>query len=131
VIAPALTPDLEYFVGKLPPAYQYEGHAQIGRMLDEYGIPFFYRQPTLICAEGSRRIQRPDFTLPTYNNMVLEYVPSEGQARDASRRDAVYRQNGITALFLRPFDLARPGWQERFYDQLEQRYRQPPPQSAR
>jgi hypothetical protein len=95
-------------------------------MLDQYGIPFFYREPLLICADGRRRIQRPDFTLPTYNSAVLEYIPSDGPAPDRAGRSDVYRQNGIAAVFLQPSDLAAPHWQERLYDRLERTYRQPP-----
>jgi len=131
VIAPALAPDLEHFVGRLAPEYQCEGHARIGQMLEHYRIPFFYRQPTLICADGHRRIQRPDFTLPTYNGAVLEYIPGRGQAANVASRSDVYRQNGIAALFLWPSDLAQAGWQKQLYGQLEQMHRQLPLGSTR
>ena len=125
MIARASSGSLEYYTGRLQPEYRCEGHAQIGQMLDQYGIPFFYRQPILICANGHRGIQRPDFTLPTYNNAVLEYDPGNGPASDGAGRSDVYRQNGITALFLQPSDLAAPHWPERLYDRLEQTYRHP------
>ena len=117
---------LEYYVGRLQPEYQCEGHAQIGQMLDQYGIPFSYRQPILICENGRRRIQRPDFTLPTYNNAVLEYDPDNDTNPDKAGRSDIYRRNGIAALFLQPSDLATRHWQERLYNRLERMYRQPP-----
>lgn len=94
-------------------------------MLDRYGVPFFYRQPVLICANGRRSIQRPDFTLPTYNNAVLEYDPENDTNPAVAGRSDIYRQNGIAALVLRPSDLATPHWQERLHDRLEKTYRQP------
>ena len=122
------TPDLDYFVGRLQPAYDSPGQAKIGHMLDQYGIPFFHKQPVLICAAGRRTIWRPDFTLPTYNSLVIEYDPNRhGASRVADRRTQsdVYRLNGIAALFLERSDLARPNWQKLLYDRLEESYRQP------
>ena len=124
----SLSPDLEYYVGKLQPQYDSTGQAQIGRMLDQYGISFFYKQPILICDSGERKVWRPDFTLPTYNNAVIEYDSKPDRAIDADKRsikEHVYRQNGIAALFLRQFDLTRPDWQKRLYDQLEEIYHKP------
>jgi len=34
-----LSPDLEYYIGKLQPQYESKGQEMIGRMLDQYGIP--------------------------------------------------------------------------------------------
>ena len=90
-----LSPDLEYYIGKLQPQYESEGQEMIGRMLDEYEIPFFYKQATLICENGRRTIWRPDFTLPTYNNTVIEYNPNGRFSSGANSKSDVYRQNGI------------------------------------
>jgi hypothetical protein len=97
-------------------------------MLDQYGIPFFYRQPILICENGRRKIHRPDFTLPTYNNTVIEYDPDrngDARARHPLPTDNVYRQNGIAALFLDRSDLAPASWQQQLCDRLEEAYQQP------
>ena len=121
-------PDLDYYVDRLQPPYNSAGQAEIGRMLDQYGIPFFYQQPALICEKGRRTIWRPDFTLPTYNSLVVEYDSARHGAFEASSRrtrSEVYRLNGIAALFLEPSDLARPNWQQGLYDRLEESYRQP------
>ena len=120
--------DLEYYLGKLQPPYDSAGQAKIGRMLDEYGIPFFYRQPTLICEHGRRTLWRPDFTLPTYNNTVIQYdLAAQGTLGAGNRRRTsdAYRLNGIAALFLEPSDLAMSDWQQRLYNRLEESYRQP------
>jgi len=120
-----LSPDLEYYIGKLQPQYESAGQAKIGRMLDEYGIPFFYKQPTLICQDGRRKLRRPDFTLPTYNNAVIEYNPNDGRTSNASIKRDIYRLNGIAAIFLGQSDLAKPNWQQRLYDRLEEIHHRP------
>jgi len=117
------TPDLEYFMGKLDPEYESKGQAEIGRMLDEYRVPFFYKNPILVWEDGERRIKRPDFTLPTYNNTVIEYTPIPDETdREDSR---VYKENRIAAMFLKDSDLTGPDWQQKLYDKLEERYHQP------
>jgi hypothetical protein len=116
-------PDLEYYMGKLQPQYESAGQETIGRMLDEYYIPFFYKAPILVWEDGERRIKRPDFTLPTYNNTVIEYTPVPDQA--AKRDSRVYRENNIAALFLKDSDLAAPNWQQKLYEKLEEIYHQP------
>ncbi|MEN6425872.1 MAG: hypothetical protein ABFE13_10950 [Phycisphaerales bacterium] len=130
MIAGTSRQNLEFYVGRLQPQYHTDGHAQIGQMLDNCGIPFFYRQPLLICADGRRGIQRPDFALPTYNNAVIEYDPDNDTDLALAARDSIYRRNGIAALFLQPSDLAKRHWQERLYDRLEEMYRQAPWQST-
>ena len=119
-----LGPDLEYYIGKLQPQYESQGQARIGRMLDQYGIPFFYRQATLVCDNGHRTIWRPDFTLPTYNSAVIQYCPNGAGPNAGSKSDLASRNN-IAALFLKDSDLAAPDWQQRLYDRLEEMYHQP------
>lgn len=120
-----LNPDLEYYIGKLQPRYESEGQAKIGHMLDQYGIPFFYRQATLIFDNGLRTIWRPDFTLPTYNNAVIEYSQNDYRTSRTSDKSDTYRQNNIAALFLNLWDLAGSDWQQQLYERLEEMYHQP------
>ena len=120
-----LSLDLEYYIGKLQPQYESDSQAEIGRMLDQYGIAFFYKQATLICDNSQRTIWRPDFTLPTYNNAVIEYSPNDHRTDSAGSKSDLYRQNNVAALFLDRSDLAKPDWQRRLYDKLEEMYRQP------
>ena len=72
------TSRLEDRLGPLEPPYKSRGEAQIGRLLDRYGVPFFYEQPTLVYDTGRHHIWRPDFTLPTYGGLIVECagVPS-------------------------------------------------------
>ena len=119
-----LDPDLEYYIGKLQPPYELKAQAKIGRMLDQYGIPFYYKHPMLVFEDGRRMITRPDFTLPTYNNTVIDYRPRNDAIRGRMKSD-LYRQNGIAAFSLDQSDLDRPNWQGRLYNRLEKAYRQP------
>lgn len=107
------------------PRYHHAGQEAIGRLLDRYGIPFFYRQPNLITHRGSREIWYPDFTLPTYHGLFIDYLPKDSRpAPDAQMayRQAVYRTNGIEAVFLTEPDLVRPTWGKDLVDRLEQFY---------
>lgn len=115
--------DLEYYIGKLQPEFESKDQAEIGRMLDEYGIPFFYKEPVLICQDGQRKILRPDFSLPTYNNLMIEYNPETDHVPNASRD--MYRHNNIAALILGSSDLDGPDWQQRLYDRMEEIYHRP------
>jgi hypothetical protein len=117
--------DLEYYLGKLQPQYDSEGQAMIGRMLDEYGIPFFYKQATMVFDNGHRTIWRPDFTLPTYNNAVIQYCPSNNGSPIATSKSDLAKGNNIAALFLNGSDLVGPDWQKRLYDRLEELYHEP------
>ena len=117
--------DLEYYLGKLQPPYESEGQANIGRMLDEYGIPFFYKQATMVLDNGHRTIWRPDFTLPTYNNAVIEYHPNGEGCPNVGNKSDLARRNNIAALFLNESDLVGPDWQKRLYDRLEELYHEP------
>jgi hypothetical protein len=119
------SPDLEYYMGKLQPQYDSEGQAKIGRMLNEYGIPFFYKQATMVFDNGRRTIWRPDFTLPTYNNVVIQYYPSSNGSSSTASKSDLARGNNIAALFLNGSDLVGPDWQKRLYDRLEELYHEP------
>lgn len=50
---------LEDRLGSNEPPYKSRGEAQVGRLLDRYGLPFFYEQPTLIYDRGRHRIWHP------------------------------------------------------------------------
>lgn len=117
--------DLEYYVGKLRPQYDSEAQAKIGQMLDEYGIPFFYKQATMVCDNGHRTIWRPDFTLPTYNNAVIQYCPNGKGCPNTGSESDLANRNSIAALFLNESDLSGPSWQKHLYDRLEELYYQP------
>ncbi len=111
--------DLEYFTGPMQPSYHSPGCRSIAQMLDDYGIPFFYKRPTLIRNRDGREVLWPDFTLPSYNYMVIQYIEKNCRFV-ATDHTHLYRDNVITALCLHPCDLAMSGWQQRLYERLEQ-----------
>ena len=114
---------LEYYMGKLQPEYESAGQEKIAQMLDEYHIPFFYKDPLLVWEDGQRKIRRPDFILPTYNNTVIEYTPALDET--AKQDSSIYRKNNLTALFLKDSDLTGPNWNQKLYDKLEEIYHHP------
>ena len=109
--------DLEYYLSGPKPEYESKGQEMIGHMLDEYHVAFNYKDPYLVWENGERQIRRPDFTLLTYNNTVINYIPRFNQA--AERIKDIYKDNWIAALFLDDPFLAKPDWQQRLYNELE------------
>ena len=89
-------------MSELDPPYRSRQEAQLGRMLDRYGIPFFYDQPVLVYHDGRHEIVKPAFTLPTYAGLVVEYAE---EAEDTHRRQRMYHDNGIAAVIVQPEDL--------------------------
>ena len=94
--------DLEDELSEFEPPYRSRQEVQLGRMLDKYGIPFFYDQPMLVYDNGNHKIVKPAFTLPTYAGLVMEYAAN---AADIHRRQRVYQDNGIAAVIVQPKDL--------------------------
>jgi hypothetical protein len=125
---------LEDRLSPLEPPYKSRGEAQVGRLLDRYGIPFFYEQPTVVLDRGRHRIWRPDFTLPDYNGAVVEYagmpdVP--GYVDGIRHKRRTYQVNEIPALFVYPRDLTGPEWPERLIERVYRVGRQSPDYSRR
>jgi len=103
------------------PPYRSRGEAQVGRVLDQYGIPFTYEQPTPVVDRGRVRLWRPDFTLPTYDHMIVEYagMPDVPDYRlGIQHKREAYRANGYNAMFIYPRDLHGPRWPQRLYGRL-------------
>jgi len=116
---------LEDRLGSDEPPYRSRGEAQVGRLLDRYGIPFFYEQAMLVYDRGSNRIWRPDFTLPTYGGMIVEYagMPDIPEYMAGIRhKEQVYRANEIPAAFIYPGDLEGRRWPERILNRIANEY---------
>lgn len=110
---------------ELDPPYESKEELQIGRMLDQYGIPFFYRQATIIYHEGKNEIWKPSFTVYPYGGLVIDYVPGSkhDQNDEFLRKEQIYRYNQIPAVLLGPKDLTEPNWEELLYERIERMYR--------
>jgi hypothetical protein len=116
--------ELEDLLTELDPPYETKDELKVGRMLDRYGIPFFYKQATIVYHEGTNEIWKPSFTLYSYGGAVIDYVAGENQQEQRLSRDKIYRYNQIPAAVLGPRDLDKPKWDEDLYEKLEQMYRQ-------
>jgi hypothetical protein len=118
-------PRLEDRLGPHEPPYQSRGEAQVGRLLDRYGIPFFYEKPLVTADASGRKCWYPDFTLPTYGNLVVEYagMPDrpEYMAR-LQRKEAAYAASHVPSLILYPIDLTGRDWPARVIQRIEQAY---------
>lgn len=119
-------PQLEDLLTELDPPYEWIEELKIGQMLDRYGIPFFYKQATIIYYEGKNEICKPSFTLYPYGGLVIDYVPGsqQSQQNEFLRKEQIYRYNQIPAVLLGPKDLADPHWEELLYKKIERTYRQ-------
>jgi len=110
---------LDSQLDELEPPYESDNEARIGRLLDKYGIPFFYRQATIVYNEGKNEIWNPSFTLPRYGCAVIDYVDDPRKFILEEKLD-IYNYNQIPATVLGPPDLDKPNWQESLYEKLQQ-----------
>ena len=106
------------------PDYPYESkeEASIARMLNDYGIPFLYKQPTLVIENGKRCVEYADFFLPTYNGLAIDYI-IESNSATYRRKKNIYQDNQIPAVIMSRKDLHKPNWQKRLHNTLENIYR--------
>ena len=114
-------PRLEDRLGPLEPPYRSRGEAQIGRLLDRYGIPFFHEMPLMVLDHGQYRLWHPDFTLPHYGWLVVEYAGMPDRpdyAAGMRHKQQVYAENGVPAIFLYPEELRGGNWPERVLEQV-------------
>ena len=105
------------------PDYPYESkeEAAIAGMLDGYGIPFLYKQPTLVVENGKRMIEYADFFLPTYNGLAIDYI-IESNSAIYRRKKNVYQDNQIPAVQVTRRDMQSSGWQRNLFNRLQKIY---------
>lgn len=115
--------ELQDMLTELDPPYESAEELKIGRLLDQYGIPFFYKQPMIVYDQGKNRISKPSFTLLSYGGAVVDYV-SASEEHQALRKEQLYRYNQIPAVVLGPPDLDKPNWDKDLYERLQQISRQ-------
>ena len=116
------TETLDSQLNELEPPYESDNEAMIGRLLDKYGIPFFYRQATIVYNKGKNEIWNPSFTLPQYGCAVIDYV-DDSRKSVLEEKLNIYNYNQIPATVLGPPDLDKPNWQESLYEKLQQETR--------
>lgn len=115
---------LEEMLTELDPPYESKEELKIGRLLDQYGIPFFYKQPTIIYDQGRNEIWKPTFTLLPYGGAVIDYVAA-AERQQLLQREQVYRYNQIPAVVVGPPDLDKPNWDANLYRKLQRMSHQP------
>ena len=119
-----VTPALENRLTNTQYPYESKEEAAIAEMLDSYGIPFFYKQATLVHDQGNRQVIYPTFSLPTYNGIAVNYIAML-QNQEHQHRERLYMQNQIPAVLLTPEDLEDADWQHELYEKLEELYHRP------
>ena len=70
----------------------------------------------------------PDFSLPTYDNLIVEYagmMDIPGYATGIQHKRRVYAENGLRAMFVYPRDLMGPSWSEHLVHRVYQAGRAP------
>lgn len=75
---------------------------------------------------GSRKVVRPSFSLPTYNNAVIDYVAGnngKGRHEKIKSLGRLYTQNSIDAVLMDAERLNSPSWQHDLYDKLNDMYK--------
>jgi len=102
--------------------YESKEESSIAKMLGTYGIPFFYKQPTLVIENGKRCIEYADFFLPTYNGLSIDYI-IESNSAIYRRKKNIYQDNQIPAVLITRRDLRRPDWQKKLHNTLQNSYR--------
>ena len=115
--------ELEDMLTELDPPYESKQELQIGRLLDQYGIPFFYKQPMILYNRGRNEVYKPSFTLMSYVGLVIDFVPGS-DSKEFLRREQLYRHNQVPAILIGPRSLAEPHWDRTLYHKLQQTYRQ-------
>ncbi len=110
--------ELDDMLTELDPPYESIDELKIGRLLDQYGIPFFYKQPTIVYDQGKNRISKPSFTLLSYGGAVIDYVTASNE-QQVLQKEKLYRYNQIPALVIGPPDLDKPNWDKVLYEKLE------------
>jgi hypothetical protein len=117
---------LEDRLGPDEPPYKSRGEAQVGRLLNRYGIPFFYEKPLIVHDRGQHRIWHPDFTLPQYAWLLVEYagMPDRPDYMAGIRhKQAAFQNNGIPAVFIYPQDLQGGDWPTQVHQKIVGAYR--------
>ena len=103
-------------------SYQSQEHKTIADALTQYGIPFFYKQPTLVVENGKKAIEYADFFLPSYRGLAIDYI-IESNSAVYRRKKNIYQDNQIPAILVSRNDLARSNFSSRLYRAIESSYK--------
>ena len=114
---------LEAAVHQYDGGFRSRGENRLAAAMDHYAIRYVYEQPTpIIDHRGRQRVWHPDFTLPDYGELIVEYagMPDRPDYMAGVRcKQRAYEANGRPALFLYPRELHEPGWPERICRRID------------
>ncbi len=124
---------LEDVLAHHEPWYRSRGEAQIGRLLDRYGIPFAYEQPLRLAGGHDSQRYLPDFTLLPYDDgskpepatRVIEYLGMLDRAdyrRSTIPKMRDYAAHDVRAMYVLPHELRGRRWQDRLYHRIVDRF---------
>jgi len=118
--------ELTDLLDELDPLYESKEGLQIGRILDQYGIPFFYKQATVIYHDGKNEIWKPTFTLPQQGCYVIDCIAQANSQNSKGdiiqKRKDIYNYNQIPATVLGPKDLNKPNFRNDLYQKLKEEF---------
>jgi hypothetical protein len=120
-----ITPTLDDRLAQSRRRFDSREKAAIAEMLESYGIPFFYKQPTLVNDNGQKTIEYVDFFLPTYNGLAIDYVV-DTKSKIYLRKEQIYTQNQMQAVLLTRRDFYDKSWQSTLYKKIERLYHRRP-----
>jgi hypothetical protein len=120
-----ITPTLDDRLAQSRRRFESKEKAAIAKMLESYGIPFFYKQPTLVHDNGQKTIEYVDFFLPTYNGLAIDYVV-DTKSKIYLRKEQIYTQNQMQAVLLTRRDFYDKSWQSTLYKKIERLYHRRP-----
>ena len=89
----------------------------IGSVLDAYGIPFYYKEPTIVYEQGENKLIYPAFTIPDYGPAIVDYM-KESYGDKYKYKKELYEQNQMPVVLITPEYLKNPVWQQQLYQQL-------------
>lgn len=90
--------------------------AKIADALESYGIPFFYKEPTIVYDKGDNKLIYPAFSLPSYGAVIDYAKDSYGEKYKYQKQ--LYEINQMPSIIVTPDYLKNPTWQRQLYDQL-------------
>jgi len=120
-----VTAALEHRVERLRHRFESREKMAIADMLKSYGMPFFYKHPTLVNENGQKTIEYVDFFLPTYNGLAIDYVV-DNKSKIYLHQGQNYTQNQMQAASVARRDSYDKTWQSRLYKKRERQYHRRP-----
>jgi len=97
----------------------------IADILRSYGLPFFYKHPTLVNENRQQTIEYIDFFLPAYNGLAIDYIV-EAKSKIYLHKGQMYAQNQMQAASAARRGSYDRSWQSRLYKKRERTYHRRP-----